>query len=172
MQRSELAQLRDGRAVSISPVTPASRPLLERAMSALSPETSRRRFFTVRYRLSAGELDALTILDGVDRFAVGATVCDAQGELEGIGVARYVRSATAPDAAEVAVVVVDAYQGQGIGKTLLARLAAEARARGIVHCNGIVLPDNYPMLGLLARHAPGVAVRRTDDHLTVDMPLA
>jgi len=48
-------RLPDGRPLFFGPVTPASRPLIERAMTRLSPETSRRRFFTVRYRLSDRE---------------------------------------------------------------------------------------------------------------------
>ena len=102
--------LRDGRPLRFGPITPAARSVIERAIAKLSPETSRRRFFTVRYRLSDAELDALTDLDGVDRFAVGASVRDSDGAIEGVGVARYVRDDEDVEAAEVAVVVVDAYQ--------------------------------------------------------------
>jgi GNAT superfamily N-acetyltransferase len=152
-------------------LTKAARPLIEEAMAHLSPETSRRRFFTVRYRLSDQELDALTDFDGFDRFALGASVIGPDGRSEGVGIARFVRVANAPDTAEVAVLVVDAYQGQGVGKTLLARLAAAAVARGIGHFRGIVLPDNDPMLGLVRKHAPAVAMVSTDGHLSVDAPL-
>jgi acetyltransferase len=157
--------------VWFGPVTRAARPLIERAMTRLSPETSRRRFFTVRYRLSEAELDALTELDGVHRYAVGASVRDATGASEGVGVARYVRDCKTPDAAEVAVLVVDAYQGQGIGKRLLALLAAAAKARGIRRLGGIVLADNDPMLGLLRRHASGLEIVRGDGHLAVGVGL-
>ena len=170
-EQPSVPRLRDGRPLWIGPLTKAARPLIERAMARLSPETSRRRFFTVRFRLSEKELDALTDLDGVDRFALGATVALPDGTSDGVGVARYVRLADAPDAAEVAILVVDAYQGQGVGKTLLAQLAAAAVARGIAHFRGIVLPDNDPMLGLVRKHAPGVAIFRSDGHLGIDVPL-
>jgi GNAT superfamily N-acetyltransferase len=163
--------LRDGRPLAFGPVTRAARPVLERAMAQLSPETSRRRFFTVRYRLSDAELDALTDMDGSHRYAVGASVRDAAGAIEGVGVARYVRDARAPHIAEAAVLVVDAYQGQGIGKRLLTLLAAAARVHGIRRLGGIVLPDNDPMLALLNRHAAGVEFQRADGHLTVGVPL-
>ena len=82
--------LPDGRPLRFGPVSRASRPLIERAVARLSPLTSYRRFFTVRYRLSDAELDALTNLDGVDRFAVGASIRNGS-EVDGVGVARFVR---------------------------------------------------------------------------------
>ncbi len=109
---------------------------------SLSPESSRRRFFTPRFWLSDAELDRLTNLDGVDRYAIGATVASADGSVEGIGVARYAREPDEPRAAEAAVVVIDAWQGLGLGKLLLRRLAAAALARGIDRLRGIVLRDN------------------------------
>ncbi|MFO1324948.1 MAG: GNAT family N-acetyltransferase [Burkholderiales bacterium] len=161
--------LRDGRPLGIGPVTPASRPIIEKAIARLSPETSRRRFFTPRFRLSDRELDDLTILDGVNRYAIGASVRSPEGETEGVGVARFARMADAPAVAEVAVLVVDAYQGQGVGRMLLSRLASAGIARGIARLTGIVMRDNDPMLSLLRKYAPGVAMRRADDHVGFDM---
>ena len=78
-------RLRDGRLVAIEPITPAARPLIEKAMTRLSVESSRRRFFTPRFRLSERELDALTVLDGHDRFALGASVSGHDGSPEASG---------------------------------------------------------------------------------------
>ena len=164
-------RLRDGRPLSFEPVTPAARDLIVRALAHVSPESSRRRFFTVRHQLSEAELDALTILDGFDRYAVGATVRSDDGRVDGVGVARYVRKSGSPHVAEVAFLVVDAYQGQGVGKALFTRLSEAALARGIRRFEGIVLPDNTPALGLLTRHTPGTITQRTYDYLRVDVEL-
>jgi GNAT superfamily N-acetyltransferase len=164
-------RLRDGRLLAIEPITPAARPLIERAITRVSPESSRRRFFTPRFRFSDRELDALTVLDGHDRFALGAVVSDHDGSPEGVGVARFVRVPGHDDAAEVAVLVVDAFQGQGVGRTLLARLALAALTRGIARFRGMVMTDNDPMLKLLSRHAPGLTMAHVDGHLDVDVPL-
>jgi len=168
---AEAVALAGGRQVVLAPVTPASKPLIAAALLRLSPESSRRRFFTPRFWMSDAELDALTNLDGVNRFAIGATAVAIDGKAEGLGIARYVREAGEPRAAEAAVVVVDAWQRLGLGKLLLRRLAAEALARGIDRLRGIVLQDNDPMLGLLTRHAPGLALIRTDGHLQVEVRL-
>ena len=168
---AEEVTLAGGQRVILAPVTPASRPLIAAALLRLSPESSRRRFFTPRFRMSDAELDALTYLDGMNRFAIGAACISASGAIEGLGVARYVREADEPRAAEAAVVVVDAWQRLGLGMLLLRRLAASALARGIDRLRGIVLQDNDPMLRLLTRHAPGLALIRTDGHLHAEVRL-
>ena len=164
-------RLPDGRALQFGPVGRASRPLIERAVATLSPLTSYRRFFTVRYRLSDAELDALTDLDGVNRFAVGASI-RSDATVDGVGVARFVRDGDRPQVADLALLVVDAFQGMGVGRTLLARLASAALARGIDTFRGMVLVDNAPMLRLLRAVAPSVALARVEDYYNVEVRLA
>jgi RimJ/RimL family protein N-acetyltransferase len=164
-------RLFDGRPLWIGPLTPAAKPLIVRGLERISPETSRRRFFTVRYRFSEQELDALTNLDGNRKFALGATVRDADDQVEPVGVARFARLDDAPTVAEVAILVVDAFQGQGVGRVLLKLLATAALARGISRFRGIVLPENKPIIQLLSRYAPQPAILRSDDHLTIDVDL-
>lgn len=54
----------------------------------------------------------------------------------------------ATNAAEVASVVRDDWQGQGIGTHLFRQLLEIARSRGIVQFTGEVMADNAPMLHL------------------------
>lgn len=164
-------RLRDGRLLGVGPLTPAARPVIEAAMARLTPESSRRRFFTARFRLSDRELAQLTECDGVQRYALGASVVTPQGTVEGVGVARFVRAEDAPEVAEVAVLVVDAFQGQGVGRMLLRGLAQAALDRGITRLRGTVLTDNDPMLGLLRKHAPQARLLRSHDHYVIDVDL-
>lgn len=164
-------RLADGRTIRFGGLTAASRPLIEQAMLRLSPTSSRRRFFTVRYRLSETELDDLTGPERPGRFAIGASAHLPDGRVEGVGVARFVRLPDAADAAEVAVTVIDDYQNMGIGGRLLQRLGTEARRRGIRRLSGLVLPDNVPMLALLERHARGLVRRAAGEHVAVEFPL-
>ncbi len=62
--------------------------------------------------------------------------------------ARYAR--TSPEAADIAIVVGDAWQGKGIGRRLLTRLIEIARARGIRRLEGEMLSENQPIRNLLA----------------------
>jgi GNAT superfamily N-acetyltransferase len=164
-------RLFDGRPLWIGPITPAAKPLIVRGLERISPETSRRRFFTVRYRFSDEELEAMTNLDGHARFALGATVRDPGGGAEPVGIARFARFPDAPTVAEVAILVIDAFQGQGVGRVLLKRLAAAALARGISRFRGIVQPDNRPIIRLLTQYAAGPVIAPVGDHLAIDVDL-
>jgi ribosomal protein S18 acetylase RimI-like enzyme len=61
-----------------------------------------------------------------------------------VGGGRYV--VVQPGKAEVAFVVIDQYQGQGIGSTLMRHVAAVARAAGLQELVAEVLAENVPML--------------------------
>jgi len=171
MPEREQVTLADGRVVSLQPITAAAKPLIVAAMGKLSPLSSRRRFFTPRIRLSEDELVQLTDNDGVRHYAVGACRRAVDGTLEGLGIAHYVRDED-PRTAEIAITVIDDFQGIGLGKALLARLAAAAFAHGIDRLRAIVMPDNDPVLRLFHKWAPGSRVWREGDHLAADIPLA
>jgi RimJ/RimL family protein N-acetyltransferase len=68
-----------------------------------------------------------------------------------IAVARFVRLAEDPDAAEVAITVADDWQGRGLGSLLSEQLAAEARRVGIRRFTATMAADNVPAHRLMAR---------------------
>jgi GNAT superfamily N-acetyltransferase len=55
--------------------------------------------------------------------------------------------------AEMAIIVEDGWQSNGVGKLLLSELAQRARLRGIETFTGEVLGENRRMLGLAAMFA-------------------
>lgn len=140
--------LADGTRVIIRPIEAGDGEKLQAAFERLSPESRYRRFFTAMPRLSEAMLLHLLDVDGVDRVAWAALDADTDGE-PGIGVARYFRIADQPDAAEMAVAVVDDYQHRGLGALLLRHLSRTAREQGIQHFVGTVLAQNRPMLDLI-----------------------
>src|SRR5690349_12316761 len=93
------ALLADGRVVQIRPIEPADAPRLVAFHEALSPETTRYRFFTVHPRLSESELERFTHVDHHSREALIALL---DGAL--VGVARYIQVEGTTEA-EVAFVV-------------------------------------------------------------------
>jgi len=56
-----------------------------------------------------------------------------------------------PGQAEIAFLVVDAYQGQGIGTILMRHLAVLARDAGLQELIAEVLPENTAMLKLFKK---------------------
>ncbi len=140
--------LRDGSKVVIRQVRSADAPLLADGFARLSPESRRLRFLRRKDALSAAELRYFTDVDHHDHEALGAL--DRAGG-RGVGIARYVRDAGDPHAAEIAVTVVDAWQGRGLGSELLAQLSGRARAEGIRRFTALVSADNAAMTALLRR---------------------
>ena len=74
-----------------------------------------------------------------DHEAIGAL---STADKRGVGIARYVRDADAPQAAEIAVTVVDDWQGRGLGTELLSRLSDRAGQAGIHRFTALVAAEN------------------------------
>jgi GNAT superfamily N-acetyltransferase len=144
----ELVHLADGAGVRIRPIRSDDKPQILQAFDGLGAGSRYRRFLGHKKELTVAELEALTEVDHVDHEALGA-IDPATGD--GIGVARYVRTPERPEAAEAALVVVDAWQGRGVGGALLRRLAERAREEGIHEFTATLLSDNRAMLSLFRR---------------------
>jgi len=138
--------LRDGSAVLIRPVRPADAGLLADGFTRLSDRSRRMRFRGPKDELSAAELRYFTDVDHHDHEALGALDHVSGG---GVGIARYVRDRDDPQAAEIAVTVIDAWQGRGLGTELLTRLSERACQEGIHRFTAAVAADNAAMAGLL-----------------------
>src|SRR3954469_12230377 len=138
----------DDARVLVRPIDPADRLLLEEALDGLGDESRYRRFLAQRSAFSDLELDYLTDVDHRDHEALLA-IDVASGVL--VGVARYVR--VAPRTAELAVTVIDDWQGRGVGGCLLKLLARRARRAGIRRFVAVTVAGNEPALRLLERLA-------------------
>jgi RimJ/RimL family protein N-acetyltransferase len=140
--------LRDGSAVLIRPVRSADAPLLADGFARLSAKSRWTRFLSPKSELSPAELRYLTDIDHRDHEALGALSHD---DGRGVGVARYVRDAGDPQAADIAVTIVDDWQGRGLGTELVARLSDRARQEGIRRFTALVAADNAAVTGLLRK---------------------
>jgi RimJ/RimL family protein N-acetyltransferase len=146
----------DGSAVLIRQVRSTDAPLLADGFGRLSATSRQMRFLGVKKELSAAELRYFTDLDHHDHEALGAL--DLAGG-RGVGIARYVRDAGDPQAAEIAVTIVDDWQGRGLGTELLAQLSDRARREGIRRFTALADTGNVAVAALL-RHAGARLVRR------------
>jgi RimJ/RimL family protein N-acetyltransferase len=148
--------LRDGSAVLIRQVRRADAPLLADGFSRLSAQSRWMRFLTVKKELSPAELRFFTDVDHRDHEALGAL---AHADGRGVGIARYVRLAEDPRAAEIAITVVDDWQRRGLGTELLARLSDRAREEGVRRFTALIATENVAIAGLL-KNASAELVRR------------
>ena len=138
--------LRDGSHVLIRPVRSTDAPLLADGFTRLSATSRWMRFLTPKKELSPAELRYLTDLDHHDHEALGAL---DHGNGRGVGIARYIRHAGDPYAADIAVTIVDDWQGRGLGTELLARLSDRARQEGIHRFTALVAAENVAVARLL-----------------------
>ncbi|PPE73933.1 N-acetyltransferase [Solimonas fluminis] len=133
--------LDDGLRVLLRPIRREDAPRLQEGFRGLSKLARRRRFLDHVDELSEEQLAAFTSTDDADHVAWGALNLERPDE-PGIGVARYVRLADDPQAADVAIVIADEYQGRGTGFVLQACLHLCAHRAGIRTFYYDVLSDN------------------------------
>ena len=154
--------LRDGSAVLIRQVQSTDAALLADGFARLSAASRQTRFLAVKKQLSAAELRYLTDVDHHDHEALAAL--DRAGG-QGVGIARYIRDADDPQAAEIAVTIVDDWQRRGLGTELLAELSDRARQEGICRFTALADAHNVAVAAGL-RNAGARLVRR--GHGTVE----
>jgi RimJ/RimL family protein N-acetyltransferase len=141
-------ELRDGAHILVRPIRPDDKPALRRGFELLSLDSVYQRFLSPIEELRPMDLVYLTEVDHHDHEALIA-FDDQSGET--VGVARYVRSPTDPDAAEFAITVVDDWQRRGVGTELVKRLSERAREEGVHRFTAVLLAENHEMRSLLEK---------------------
>jgi nucleotide-binding universal stress UspA family protein/GNAT superfamily N-acetyltransferase len=163
---SQPVPLRDGSRIEIRPIRGEDRDALRAGFEQLSAESRYRRFFGPMHELSARDLDYLTDVDHHDHEALVAADIETG---DGVGVARFVRTGDA--VAEPAMVVLDAWQGRGVGLALLEALAARAIAEGVTRFEAPVLATNTDAIRLLERLGETTKQRSGRElQLTIELP--
>ncbi|HTT31415.1 MAG TPA: GNAT family N-acetyltransferase [Solirubrobacteraceae bacterium] len=160
--------LRDGSLIRIRQGHHTDRDLLLRGFQRLSPESRYRRFLVPVAELTEATVRYLTEIDHHDHEAMIA-LDEHTGD--GIGVARYVRDPDRPDVAEVAVTVIDDWQGRGVGTLLLDVISARAREEGITSFTALMLATNKEMMDLLQELDPVRIVDRELGTVEIEVPI-
>jgi RimJ/RimL family protein N-acetyltransferase len=144
--RPQAVRLRSGHVARLRQVRPDDAPALARAYARLGEQSRYRRFFTVMPELPEATLKGATEVDHENHEALVALPLLSP---EIVGECRFVRLSDRPDTADLAVTVVDAWQGRGLGSALLGRLSERALEVGIEYFTAEVLAENRTMLGIL-----------------------
>lgn len=133
--------LEDGTPIMARPIRPEDAPRLKEGFAKLSQLARRRRFVDPPDVITDEYAQKLVSIDQVNHVAWGAANMERPDE-PGIGIARYVRLNGETDAADVAIVITDRYQGRGAGFVLQAALHLTAYRNGIRTFYYDVLSDN------------------------------
>lgn len=136
----------DGLKIFIRPVKPEDAPLFTALFKTLTPTTIYYRFFGILKELKPEMLARFTQIDYDREIALVALDETAQTD-NMLGVARIMGE---PDGktGEFSVLVGDAWQGKGIGSSLLEKCLVIAEKQGFKTVHGIVLAENRNMLAL------------------------
>jgi acetyltransferase len=152
-------RLRDGTQILVRRIRPDDKELLARGLQQLSELSVQRRFLSPKHSFTRAELRYLTEVDGHDHVALVAE-SPTQPVRRLIGVGRFVRLREDPEAAEVAIVVADVWQGRGVGSALARELAARARGLGIKRFTATMAADNVAAQRLMEKLTAHLERRR------------
>jgi len=134
--------------VTVRPLCAADHDRLAAAFRRMSDRSRHLRFLGPKPRLSRAELTYLADVDQRSHAAFAAIDPD-DGTI--VGVARYAAEPALPGTADVAMFVVDAWQGQGIATLLGRRLVQHADAQGVARLVGSTFAENRPARAVLRR---------------------
>jgi acyl-CoA hydrolase/GNAT superfamily N-acetyltransferase len=159
-EQERTTRLASGETVLVRPVRLSDEPALQDLFYRLSDDSKYLRFMAHKREFSHEEMQKLCDLDYASNMALVA--CTGEEHEDIVAMARYdVDSSTG--LADAGVVVLDAWQGKGVGTVLLGRMQEIARARGLAGLSAAVLVDNKPMLRLLQKSGMDVNLELAAD---------
>jgi ribosomal protein S18 acetylase RimI-like enzyme len=161
--------MRDGRKLEIRALRPQDLTDLRAAVDRTSAQSLYRRFFGAKRSFSDKEVAFFVNVDFANHVALVAVV-EERGHAAIVAGGRYI--VQQPGTAEIAFIVVDEYQGQGVGSALLRHLAILARNAGLKEFAAEVLPENIPMLKTFEKSGLKMSTKREAGTVHVALELA
>jgi GNAT superfamily N-acetyltransferase len=151
--------------LSVRPLHPDDRGAVVEFLRGLSMDTMYRRFFS----LPRVDDHLVDLVAHPSECCSDALVALSDGAI--VGLASYDRLADDGTAADVAVVIGDAWQHHGVGTRLMRELSKAAWRKGIVRFTATMLADNRPVVDFVHHTAPAAQLRFDGTELAMDLPL-
>jgi acetyltransferase len=145
--------LKDGTEVRLRPIRPDDEPLMVHFHEQLSDRSVHLRYFHLSkldQRVRHERLARICRIEPGTEMAIVAEETAPSGEPAIVGVGRLTRAGTTAEA-EVALLVADRVQGQGLGHEFMRRLVLLAREQGVRRLIGDMLSENDGMIGVARR---------------------
>lgn len=161
----EVIRLKDGSQCLFRPILPEDEPALKHFIDRVTKEDLYYRYFSEINEFTHDDLANMTQID-YDREMAFVAVRDEQI----IGVTRALSDPDNTDA-EFAVLVRSDLKGLGLGRQLLEKMIAYARAHGLTRLTGITMPNNRGMIALAQRLGFGIDVQLEDGIVNLTLPL-
>jgi GNAT superfamily N-acetyltransferase len=142
------AQLKDGRWVCLRTIRPSDEERIRDGIEAMSERSRYLRFFSAFRTPPDSIVKRLSAVDGHDHIGWGAILLDGQ-EYPPIAAAHAVRLEDRPGTGELAIAVLDDYQGLGVARMLIATVLADCAEEHLCHLEMQVLGENRAAAQLL-----------------------
>jgi acetyltransferase len=165
-------ETKSGLKLSIRPIRPEDEPAMARFHEALSDRSVYLRYFHMEKlssRVDHNRLARRCYVDYDSEMALIAEYFNAEiHQNEIIGVGRLVR-APGENEAEIALVVADQFQRDGVGSELMKHLIHVALDEKLERIVAVVLPENMGMRVLAGRH--GFKTAKSEDLSSIQLAL-
>ena len=142
-------------AVALRPLRSGDAAAVVAVFRGMGARSRALRFLVPKSRLTLSDVRHLVEVDQRDHVALLASTVPGRRP---VAIGRFIRDRGDPGSAEVALEVVDAWQGRGVGTVLLEELVRQAREVGVRRFTMIVSDDNRAVRRLL--HRAGARVSR------------
>ncbi len=139
--------MKNGAEITLRPIRPEDEPLMVKFHQTLSDRSVYLRYFyslSLSSRVAHDRLVRICFVDYDREMAIIAERRDATGQHRILGVGRLVKS-HARNEGEVAVLISDECQHQGLGTELFRRVIQIARDEKLARVDAEILPDNLAM---------------------------
>jgi RimJ/RimL family protein N-acetyltransferase len=161
-------RLGDGSQIDIRALRPEDEADMLAAVGKASAQSLQRRFFVMKRHFSDKERAFFMDIDFKNHVAIVA-VAEEAGRKVIVGGGRYI--VFEPGRAEMAFVVVDTWQGRGIGSILMRHLVKIATDARLQQLTAEVLPENAAMLKVFGKFGFSPVPRRDPQtvHLVLEL---
>jgi len=161
--------LRDGGQIEIRALRREDEADMLAAVGMTSAQSLQRRFFVMKRHFSDKERAFFMDIDFKNHVAIVALEAEA-GRKVIVGGGRYI--VFEPGRAEMAFVVIDTWQGRGVGSILMRHLVKIASDAGLNELTAEVLPENAAMIKVFRKFGFSPASRRDPQTLHLVRKLA
>jgi ribosomal protein S18 acetylase RimI-like enzyme len=163
--------LRDGSQIEIRALRREDEDDMLAAIGKTSAQSLQRRFFVMKRHFSDKERAFFMDIDFKNHVAIVALAGEASRKVV-VGGGRYIVFEPGRARAEMAFVVIDSWQGRGVGSILMRHLVKIARDAGLQELTAEVLPENAAMIKVFRKFGFSPASRLDPQVIHLALKLA
>lgn len=141
-------RLSDGRPICLRTIRPSDEARIREGIAEMSDRSRYLRFFSAFREAPESIVKRLSAVDGHDHIGWGAILLDGQ-DYPAIAAAHAIRSQEDTSTGELAIAILDDYQGLGLARTMIAAVLADCVQEDLISLDMQVLGENRAATNLV-----------------------